>query len=1156
MIERAYLKASNLGQDDEFGRSVAISGDTLVIGVAKEDSGNPADGNDNSATDSGAVYIYRQQSDGTWLEEAYLKASNPGNEDFFGTSIAITGDTLVVGAPGEDSGNPADGSDNTVRNAGAAYVFHRQDNGPWVEEAYLKASNIGVADDFGRSVGISGDTIVVGAGYEDSGSRSDGSDNSVSASGAAYVFRRQSDGTWSEEAYLKASNIGVVDFFGESVAISGEVVVVGARWEDSGNASDGNDNSSSNSGAAYIFRRQGNGTWLEEAYLKPSNLWRYDEFGSSVAVSGDIVAVGVSRKEVLSGRVYLFRQQGDGNWLEEAYLEASNSEMTDYFGFSVALSGDRLIVGAPGEDSSNPADRDDDSEKSSGAAYVFRRQSDNTWLEEAYLKASNPGADDQFGTSVAISGDSVVVGAFGEDSSNPADGRGNLASNSGAAYLYDPRRSGPDLDVTNRDGTPLALGIDFGSILLGTTSPPKKILLRNQGGAPLTGLSASISGTDPSNFTFASVLPDSLAPGECVVLDLQFTPSEERSFRVNLEITSNDPQQGLVEISLNGAGRFPFRLPESIYLKASNPRNLSYFGHSVAVSGDTLVVGARRENSGNPDDQSDISADASGAAYVFRRLSNGTWLQKAYLKASNLGVSDLFGVSVAISGDTLVVGAWGEGSGNADDGSDNSAPASGAAYVFRRQSNGVWLEEAYLKASNLGESDFFGQSVAISGDTVVVGAPGEDSGDFNDGSDNSAPASGAGYVFRRQSNGAWLEEAYLKASNLGADDAFGFSVAVSGDTLVLGAGREDSGNATDASDNSARFSGAAYVFGRRDDGTWIEEAYLKASNLGNWDGFGYSVAISGDTLVVGAPGESSGNPANGSDNSETESGAAYVFQRQSNGTWLEEAYLKASNLGQNDIFGNSVALSGDTLVVGAEAEESGNPADGSDNSLPNSGAAYVFRRGGDGTWIEGAYLKASNLGERDIFGNSVAISGDTVVVGARRESSGKSNDASDNSSLYSGAAYVYPAPLSLSSLPPYFETVMEEAPNLTGADRIPGSAPFNDGVSNLLKYAFNMNLNGPDVTSMTPGGKGGLPLVLLTEEDGERFLQFEFVRLRENGPRYVPEKSSNLEPDSFVPIKGTWTVEPIDAEWERVEVIEPVGSFDSRHFGRVRVLLE
>jgi phage-related protein len=461
------------------------------------------------------------------------------------------------------------------------------------------------------------------------------------------------------------------------------------------------------------------------------------------------------------------------------------------------------------------------------------------------------------------------------------------------------------------------------------------------------------------------------------------------------------------------------------YLKASNTDVSDSFGVSVALSGDTLAVGARYEDSaatGVNGDQSSSAAFASGAVYVFTR-SGGAWSQQAYLKASNTDAGDFFGSSVALSGNTLAVGVHQEASaatGVNGDQSSNAAENSGAVYVFTR-SGGAWSQQAYLKASNTDTTDLFGYSVALSGDTLAVGANAEDSdatGVNGDQSSNAAGNSGAVYVFTR-SGGAWSQQAYLKASNTGNSDFFGGSVALSDNTLAVGAYGENS-NATgvngDQSSNAASDSGAVYVF-TRSGGAWSQQAYLKASNTGAHDHFGASVALSDNTLAVGADWESSdaaGVNGDQSSNGASMSGAVYLFTR-SGGAWSQQAYLKASNTDEHDYFGGSVALSGDTLAVGAFGEDSdatGVNGDQSPDTEHFTGAVYVFTRSG-GAWSQQAYLKASNTDVTDYFGESVALSGNTLAVGAQYEQSaatGVNGDQSSNVADHAGAVYVTRAP--------------------------------------------------------------------------------------------------------------------------------------------------
>jgi hypothetical protein len=315
------------------------------------------------------------------------------------------------------------------------------------------------------------------------------------------------------------------------------------------------------------------------------------------------------------------------------------------------------------------------------------------------------------------------------------------------------------------------------------------------------------------------------------------------------------------------------------------------FGGAVALAGNTLAVGAPGEASvatginGNP---SDNGAAGSGAVYVFVR-DGATWKQQAYVKASNTGADDSFGNSVALSGDTLAVGAPGEASsatGIDGNQTNDGAPVSGAAYIFVRAA-ATWAQQAYIKASNTGAGDFFGGAVALSGDTLAVGAYHESSsstGIDHDPNNDNASTAGAVYIFARGAD-AWTQQAYIKASNAEAHDLFGWSVALFGDSLAVGAYHEASsvtGAGHDETNNGTRGAGAVYLFART--GTaWSQQAYVKASNTGNDDLFGWSVALSGDTLAVGAYGEASGaagiNPANGqADNGAANAGAVYLFR--------------------------------------------------------------------------------------------------------------------------------------------------------------------------------------------------------------------------------------------------------------------------------------
>jgi len=462
LVQQGYLKASNTDAEDFFGYGVALSNDTLVVGAPQERSnatGVNGDQANNSGNNAGAVYVFTR-SGGNWTQQAYLKASNTNAWDEFGTSVAIAGDTLAVGAPGEDSnatGVNGNQLDNSALKSGAVYVFTRS-NGTWSQQAYLKASNTEAGDNFGINLTLSGDTLAVGAYTEDSNATGvDGNqaDNSRPDSGAVYVFTR-SGGTWSQQAYLKASNAG--GLFGYNLSVSGDTLAVAAPWEDS-NATGVNGNQANNSapdaGAVYVFTRTA-GVWSQQAYLKGSNTEAGDRFGQGLALDGDTIAAGArfeasaatgingdetNNTSPNAGAVYIFNRTG-GVWTQQAYLKASNSGAGKNFGGSVTIAGDIVAVGSRLEDSNATGidgNQADNTAPDSGAVYVFTR-SGGAWTQKAYLKASNTGAGAEFGENVALSGNSLAVGAYREDSiatgvnGNQAN---SSAPNSGAVYVFD-----------------------------------------------------------------------------------------------------------------------------------------------------------------------------------------------------------------------------------------------------------------------------------------------------------------------------------------------------------------------------------------------------------------------------------------------------------------------------------------------------------------------------------------------------------------------------------------------------------------------------------------------------------------------------------------------------------------------------------------------
>jgi len=484
-----YLKASNTDEGHEFGFSVALSADgtTLAVGAPFEDSAatsiNGDQGND-AAPDAGAVYVFTRTGTGTWAQQAYVKASNTDPSDRFGNSVALSADgtTLAVGAPFEASNatgiNGNEGNDDASA-AGAVYVFTR-DGGVWTQQAYVKASNARGASGFGWSVALSanGNTLAAGAIGENSNATGiDGDQTNTSAvfAGAVYVFARSEAGTWSQQAYVKASNTPAFFeacclYFGLSVALSGDgdtlaVSSPGERSNATGIDGDQTNASAPGAGAVYVFGRA-RGTWAQQAYVKASNTGSGDGFGRSVALSADGTTLAVAAYQEDSnatgingnqsngdaenaGAVYVFTR-ARGVWTQQAYVKASNTGSDHRFGNGVALSADgaTLAVSAPGEGSEATGidgDQTNTGATNAGAVYVFTRNQ-GTWAQQAYVKASNTGPADAFGgsvfgNSVALSADgtTLAIGAPFEGSNATGvggDQSDDTAPSAGAVYLY------------------------------------------------------------------------------------------------------------------------------------------------------------------------------------------------------------------------------------------------------------------------------------------------------------------------------------------------------------------------------------------------------------------------------------------------------------------------------------------------------------------------------------------------------------------------------------------------------------------------------------------------------------------------------------------------------------------------------------------------
>ena len=1013
----AKVLSSDGASGDRFGYSIAIDGDYAVMGAYGD------------ASYRGSAYVLQNTISG-WKSIAKLTASDGAVYDYFGRVVAISGDQIVVGAHGDDDNGSSSGS---------AYVFEKPTSG-WTnmtQTAKLTASDGASYVYFSNSVAISGNQIVVGA-Y--------GDDDNGSYSGATYVFEKPTSG-WTDmtqTAKLTASDGAVYDFFGISVAISDNQIVVGAY---------GDDDNGSSSGSAYVFEKSSSG-WTQKAKLTASDGAVYDQLSVSVAISGDQIVVGASGDDdngSASGSAYVFEKPTSGwkNMTQTAKLTTSDGATEDYFGFSVAISGDQIVVGASG---------DDDNGSKSGSAYLFEKPSSGwtNMTQTAKLITSDGAIEDYFGNSVAISGNQIVVGAHGDDDNESFSGSAyvfginnaptNIVLDNNSIYENEPIGTAvgrfTTIDSDENDVHTYSLVSGAGATDNAFFTISNDILYTRQGVEYLkTGYNIRIQTNDGLGGIFEKefiifnghllhkiVASDGVANGQfgiSVAIDgnyavvgaigdtnyrgsayvLQNTISGWKSiakltasdravydhFGRFVAISDDQIVVGTDGDDDNGSksgSAYVFEKPASGWtdmtqtakLTASDGATEDYFGYSVAISDNQIVVGAYGD---------DDNGSSSGSAYVFEKPVSG-WTdmtQTAKLATSDGAAYDYFGFLVAISEGQIVVGAYGD---------DDNGSSSGSAYVFEKSSSG-WTQKAKLATSDGVADDYFGISVAILGDQIVVGAFGDD--------DNGS-ASGSAYVFKKPTSG-WAnmtQNAKLLASDGASNDQFGRIVGISGNQIVVGASGDD-----DKGSNS----GSAYVFEKPSSGwaNMTQTDKLLAPDGASNDRFGSSVAVDGNYAIVGVSGD---------DDKGSNSGSAYVFRINNAPTNI---FLDNNSIYENEPTGTAVGrlttIDSDKNDVHTYSLVSGTGA--TDNALFTISNDILYTQQGI-EYLQNAYnirIQTNNsLGgifekefiifnghllhkivtsdgvAGDHFGYSVAIDGDYAVVGAIGDTN------------YTGSAYV------------------------------------------------------------------------------------------------------------------------------------------------------
>lgn len=648
---------------DRFGYSVSISGGKVIVGAPQP----------LAMGDGGSAYIFGKNVGGAnnWGQVKELVGSDVVGGDSFGHSVSISGNAAIVGAYLTDT---------VAVQTGAAYVFEQNNGGAdnWGEVKKLVASDAALADFFGYSVGISGDTAIVGA-YQENGNR-----------GAAYIFSKNTGGA-SQWGQVKKLTSSTSFFLGWSVAISGDTAVVGAPTSNNG--------STNSSGSAYIFERNigGADNWGEAQKLVVADPVANDNFGQSVAISGDTTIVGIKLNILGStenGKAYIFTNQ-DNNWQQVTTQTSRDGRVNNQFGYSVAISGNRAVVGVPFDNAAGIV---------SGAAYVFYRNTNGTdgWGQFKRLTGSDTVTGDEFGYSAAIENDKIIVGSRSND------------GNKGAAYIFYRNQGGAD---------------NWGQI--------KKLVAADAATGDNFGVSVSISGTtaivganenDDSGSSSGSayIFEQNLDDRGAVIADFwgqrrKLLASDGGNldfFGTSVSISGDTAIVGAIGENSDKGAAYLFgrntggtrNWGQIKKLTASNQVVSRFFGRGVSISGDTLIVGA---------------LEIAGAVYIFERNSDGSggvladnWGEVKKILSPSSSFNG-FGYSVSISNDKAIVGARLD---------DENGIDSGAAYIFERNTGGsdMWGEVQRLTASDRAAGDNFGFSVAISDDKAIVGSPFKD----------------------------------------------------------------------------------------------------------------------------------------------------------------------------------------------------------------------------------------------------------------------------------------------------------------------------------------------------------------------------------------------------------------------------------------------
>lgn len=709
-IESQIIVPNDLASAIRFGIAVSLQGDRALIG-------DLFDG--ENGHQSGAAYIY-ELTNGSWIQIQKILASDGGASDEFGVSVSLSVDRALIGATNYD---------DTINgtNSGAAYVFD-YDGSNWLQSAILTATAGSSNDQLGVSVSLDSNKALVGT------SQYDDDDNGINT-GATYLFELDT-GVWSQTKQFIASDGVDDDKFGVSVSLSGNRVAIGASQTDE---------NFSNSGSVYIYDFDEDSEIWTETKLTANDAATANRFGVSVSLKGDRFIAGArdgAGNVSFSGSAYIFDLENGNNTWSQTEIFSSDGASGDGFSSAVALSGDRVLIGAQ---------FDDDNGNQSGSAYVF--DLDGIWQQSQKLTTQGA-VDDNFGYALSLDGDRALIGApFDNDNS----------SNTGAAYIFDYINGGwsQPIKLISSDAY-----INFGMAL--SLSGDKAVIAANRIGFSDSGLA----------YVF----------------------------------------------EFNGTTWI-----ETVILESDSPQS-DEFGFSVDIFGDRILVGTPF------DIENGIK---SGSTYVYDLIS-GIWQQTDKLIPADGQLDDLFGSSVSLFANRVLIGAY------TKDDDINGLSRAGAAYIFDYDvNNDMWIETK-LQIDDLHNQDFFGSSVDLGNNRAVVGA--------RNGFANG-PQRGYAYVYDFDVTSEIWNGVKIFASDSTSLDNFGNSVSLDGDRVLVGAY------------NDAIGTGAVYQYDF-DGSIWLETQKYLANDGVKRDFYGWSVSSSNGGFLIGAYQD---------DDRGTDSGSVYAY---------------------------------------------------------------------------------------------------------------------------------------------------------------------------------------------------------------------------------------------------------------------------------------